>query len=1053
MRVHVRCLAVCAAVRTATFLAVAGCIFAMKRSANRYGVGRIPMLNALVQRAATLVAATLVAVALAACGGGGSDTTSPPPPPAGNVGPAGATITSADGNATLVIPPGALNTTITATLKPATPADGYVDDPQILAGTVYKLDAPETALSVPAAFSIALPASAAAATADTHRVHALAVIPANQDNFVGCYLQVFDPLSQNPSNFSFIGGFGKGANVPYQPGDLIVCAFANGDVNVDYGPNSNDVICPPGWGYRFQEYWDAPGYFRDTASGNVLEWPAGSGMGYITMCAPSPPAVVNVVSLLPAAKAVLGAASAPVSIPTMGPQILALFLDSTPPSVQLSGTVLPAANGMVTLHLVATASDNVGVTKVQLFDESIVTANLAHSNIFVDLKSNVATFTAPPYVWDSAPMSPDQLYAAHHSYSATAFDAAGNMKTATLGFSALTPAITSFVATPPTLPAGGGDVNLTWTTPPDTAANFSDTLAIDHGIGNVTGSAGATAHITSTTTFTITGTNPSGTGSATVTVTVAPPPAPTITSFTATPTSLPASGGNVTLAWTTSGASTVAIDHGVGTVSGDSGSVVANVTATTPFTLTATNAGGSTASTVTVSVAANGDRFVDAAAGLDTNDCSQPAPCKTIAKAMTGATSGSTVWLAPGVYAPATQGNGATVPDGVALKSSTAGAATLADGVTMTVAASSAINGIVLDTSNFACGVITANGTTGTPTLALTGVLIKCAGAINIAGNVSAVMTPGALANASYTAALPNSLGAIVSLAGAAQLTIQGGIIDGNHVGAPSFGGGFIVGAGSSTLTLSGVTLRNRTGTGIGLSEAANVVVNNNSLIDSVGVADNCPTASAIVIAGTGQVTVDHSQISSGASAAICVRNSTTASTITVTQSTIAHMANGITAEIGTGSTAVVTISGSSFTNNARGIFWNGFAGSSFDISGSTFTGNTVTAIDYEGFGSLKLRNSNVSSNTGQGVWLITNPIVDLGTAADPGGNTMTGNTLTSLQMNLSNVGTVQAAGNTWNANVQGADANGHYTTPTLKTGPASNGTNYQISNASVLSL
>ena len=655
------------------------------------------MRNTIVHRVATLVAATLIALVLAACGGGGGAHAAATP--AGNVGPAGATIASADGNATLVIPPGALNSTISVTLTPATPADGYADDPQILAGTAYKLDAPETALSAPAAFSIALPASAAAAKADTHRGHALAIIPANQDNFVGCYLQVFDPLSQNPSNFSFIGGFGKGVNVPYQPGDLIVCAFANGDVNVDYGPNSTDVICPPGWGYRFQEYWDAPSYFRDTASGNVLEWPAGSGMGYITMCAPSPDPVVNVVSLLPAAKAILGAASAPVFIPTMGPQILALFMDSTPPSVQLSSTVLPAANGMVTLHLVATASDNVGVTKVQLFDESVVTANLAHSNIFVDLKSSVATFTAPPYVWDSAPMSPDQLYAAHHSYSATAFDAAGNMKTAALGFNALTPAITSFVATPATLPAGGGDVNLTWTTPPATAANFSDTLAIDHGIGNVTGSAGATAHITSTTTFTITGTNPTGTGSATVTVTAAPAPAPTITSFSATPTSLSAGGGNVTLAWTTSGASTLAIDHGVGTVTGDSGSVVANVTASTPFTLTATNAGGSVASTVTVIVAANSDRFVDVAAGSDSNDCSQPSPCKSIAKAMTGALSGSTVFLAPGLYAPATQGNGATVPDGVALKSSTAGAATLADGVTLTVAGSSAINGIVLDTS------------------------------------------------------------------------------------------------------------------------------------------------------------------------------------------------------------------------------------------------------------------------------------------------------------------------------------------------------------------
>lgn len=84
---------------------------------------------------------------------------------------------------------------------------------------------------------------------------------------------------------------------------------------------------------------------------------------------------------------------------------------------------------------------------------------------------------------------------------------------------------------------------------------------------------------------------------------------------------------------------------------------------------------------------------------------------------------------------------------------------------------------------------------------------------------------------------------------------------------------------------------------------------------------------------------------------------------------------------------------------------------------------------------------------------LVTSPVFDLGTQADPGGNTLTSNTSTSLQMSLGNVRTVQAAGDTWNPNVQGADANGHYTTPTVKTGPAGSGTNYQISNASVLSV
>jgi hypothetical protein len=50
-------------------------------------------------------------------------------------------------------------------------------------------------------------------------------------------------------------------------------------------------------------------------------------------------------------------------------------------------------------------------------------------------------------------------------------------------------------------------------------------------------------------------------------------------------------------------------------------------------------------------------------------------------------------------------------------------------------------------------------------------------------------------------------------------------------------------------------------------------------------------------------------------------------------------------------------------------------------------------------------------------------------------------------------VGSVQAVGNTWNAVVQGSDANGHYPTATQKTGPVPNGTNFQISNGSVVNL
>ena len=203
------------------------------------------------RRLRELAAATLVAAVLAACGGGGSDTTSPPPP-AGSVGPAGATIASADGKATLVIPPGALSSTITVTLTPATPTDGYAADPQIIPGTAYKLNAPETALALPATLSIAQPASAAAAT--SHRAHAQAIVPTK--GFIACYLQTYD--ATQPSNYSYIG-YGPGSDVPFTQQANFVCAF---DQAV-YSEGTDNITCPPGWTFQFDDYWHIPSYFTD----------------------------------------------------------------------------------------------------------------------------------------------------------------------------------------------------------------------------------------------------------------------------------------------------------------------------------------------------------------------------------------------------------------------------------------------------------------------------------------------------------------------------------------------------------------------------------------------------------------------------------------------------------------------------------------------------------------------------------------------------------------------------------------------------------------------
>jgi len=81
-----------------------------------------------------------------------------------------------------------------------------------------------------------------------------------------------------------------------------------------------------------------------------------------------------------------------------------------------------------------------------------------------------------------------------------------------------------------------------------------------------------------------------------------PPPAPTVTSFSASPASM-TSGQSSTLSWAVSNATSVTIDQGIGSVAA-SGTRAVSPAATTTYTLTASNAAGSTTAQTTVTVGA-----------------------------------------------------------------------------------------------------------------------------------------------------------------------------------------------------------------------------------------------------------------------------------------------------------------------------------------------------------------------------------------------------------------------------------------------------------------
>jgi len=132
-------------------------------------------------------------------------------------------------------------------------------------------------------------------------------------------------------------------------------------------------------------------------------------------------------------------------------------------------------------------------------------------------------------------------------------------------------------------------------------AVFTDgTGVIDQGIGAVTsGASVSTGPLAADRTYTLTVTNTNN-NSVSSSVAVQVVPAPRITGFTAAPDSLFARR-SATISWITTGATAVTLDPG-GTVPA-TGSTVVTPTATTTYTLNATNAAGATVvATATVTV-------------------------------------------------------------------------------------------------------------------------------------------------------------------------------------------------------------------------------------------------------------------------------------------------------------------------------------------------------------------------------------------------------------------------------------------------------------------
>lgn len=187
------------------------------------------------------------------------------------------------------------------------------------------------------------------------------------------------------------------------------------------------------------------------------------------------------------------------------------------------------------------------------------------------------------------------------TYNLTANGPGGQTVTAsvTVTVGASKPAVIRFTAAPTHISQGQSSL-LSWTT------TGASTVTINNGVGTVSANGSKNVTPTATTTYTLTATGADGTTSvsAAVTVTVGGN-VPNVLSFTASPTVVPTGGGQVSLCWNVSNATSIMIQPQPGTVSGTAASCqTVTVSQTTTFTLTATNAVGPTQASVTVSVGA-----------------------------------------------------------------------------------------------------------------------------------------------------------------------------------------------------------------------------------------------------------------------------------------------------------------------------------------------------------------------------------------------------------------------------------------------------------------
>lgn len=527
---------------------------------------------------------------------------------------------------------------------------------------------------------------------------------------------------------------------------------------------------------------------------------------------------------------------------------------------------------------------------------------------------------------------------------------------------------------------------------------------------------------------------------------------PVIHRFVAAPRALVGTG-TTTLSFDVTGATSLSIDPGVGIVTGSS--TVVMVSVSTVFTLRASGPGGATTATAAVDVRPG---YYVSPSGLDTNPGTRQQPFKTLAHALNQSRAGMSVMLLSGLFDKANEGCSSclsarvTLPSGVELRGAQPRTATLQQITVEQLSGTSTVADIALDASTLSATMANLG-----EIMFVEGVTFSNDANLSSGGQAAIIMRQGSLSGP-YTTRARN----FAFAQGESTIVVQGGELDAGNLISPAFGTALFRIVQQARLGMQGVTIRNARGSaimasGTGPSRSVQVALQD-SRLERVGSAGNCGGGGAIVLVGTTQLLLNNTTVTGGGGAAICLRVTANATVALQNGAALSGNGAGIATELAATAQLLLGVDHASIDDNT---------GPGIDLFGPGRLVFGQASVSRNGVGVqlhpgnadrvfVHARGSSFLANGSFGLAVLAssahpNLAFNLGTAAEQGGNRFVGNTTAGIRLEVQDIVAVDASGNAWNPGVQGADANGLYTSGTVITGPAVSGGNVQLVNGSVV--